>query len=105
MLSTRRDGVEPEEACRWLKSCQRLLPPFLGLVSMPTSWLGARQNADDTAIYRKRTTRDAEQARFVSRALLNRLCRTLVRLEVPIGRLRKPSGTPSHGVCSGSGGV
>jgi 2-polyprenyl-3-methyl-5-hydroxy-6-metoxy-1,4-benzoquinol methylase len=84
-LTSRRDGVEPEEVYRWLKPWQRLLPPFMGLVSMPT-WLGSRHNPDDTEVYRKKTKRNPEQARFILRALLNRLRRTLVRLTPKQGK-------------------
>src|SRR3954471_13822093 len=38
ILTTRRDGLEPEEVYQWLKPSQKFLPPFLSLVSMP-KWL------------------------------------------------------------------
>lgn len=85
MLTTRRDGVEPEQAYHWLSVWQRLRPPFMGLVSIPT-WLGRRQDPDNTAIYRKRRTRDPEQARYILQSLLNGLRRTLAGLEPRQGK-------------------
>src|SRR5437588_10946040 len=54
ILTTRRDGLEPEDVYKWLKPTQKLLPPFLSLVSMP-KWLAAKHNPDDDTIYRKKT--------------------------------------------------
>lgn len=76
LLFTHRDGVEPEEVYRWLRPLQRIRPPFLSLVSMP-SWLGSRRNQDDVSIYRKRSLSSPEQAQFVVRSLLKGLRRTL----------------------------
>lgn len=85
ILSTRRDGLEPEEVYRYLGPVQRLLPPFLGVVSMP-AWLGARHNQDDTTIYQKKITGDPAKARFILDSLLNRLRRTLNRLAPVSGK-------------------
>src|SRR6266481_2617884 len=63
ILTTRRDGLEPEEVYRWLKPLQKIRPPFLSLVSMP-KWLGARHKQDDNSIYQKRPSQDPERARF-----------------------------------------
>jgi hypothetical protein len=64
LLTTRRDGLEPEEVYRWSKPLQRIKPPFFGLVSMPT-WLGARHKQDDQTIYQKKTLSDPAKARFI----------------------------------------
>lgn len=85
ILSTRRDGLEPEEVYRWLKPSQKFRPPFLSLVSMP-AWLAARHDQDDAAIYRKRFCGNPEKARFILESLLRRLGRTLSRLAPEGGR-------------------
>src|SRR5262249_24308222 len=36
ILTTRRDGLEPEELYRWIRPAQRLRPPYFGLVTVPT---------------------------------------------------------------------
>jgi SAM-dependent methyltransferase len=78
-LLTCRDGLEPEEVYRWLNPIQRLRPAFFSLVSLPV-WLGKRQNEDDTSIYHNRLLPDPEKARFILRALLRGLQRTLNRV-------------------------
>ena len=80
LLTTRRDGLEPEEVYRWSKPLQRLKPPFFGLVSMPT-WLGAKHKQDDTSIYQKKILSDPEKTRFILDTVLNGLRRTLNRLK------------------------
>ena len=76
ILTTRRDGLEPEEVYRWSKPSQRLRPPFFSLVSMPT-WLGGKHKQDDTSIYQKKLLSDPEKARFILDHMLNGLRRTL----------------------------
>jgi SAM-dependent methyltransferase len=80
ILTTRRDGLEPEEVYRWSKPLERLRPPFFSLVSMPT-WLRNRHSPDDSSIYSKKLLPNAEKARFVLEGLLGGLRRTLRRLE------------------------
>ena len=86
ILTTRRDGLEPEEVYRWSKPSQRLRPPFFSLVSMPT-WLGAKHKQDDTSIYRKKLLSDSEKARFILDHLLDGLRRTLHRLKPVEGKI------------------
>lgn len=69
---TRRDGLEPEVFYRWLTPFQRLLPPYLGLVSIPV-WLGARHDPANDRIYRKRSSGDAEKSRYIFDFSLARL--------------------------------
>src|SRR5204862_7399442 len=52
ILTTRRDGSEPEEVYRWTKPSQRLRSPYFSLVTMP-SLLGGKHKQDDTRIYEK----------------------------------------------------
>lgn len=85
ILTTRRDGLEPEEVYRWTKPLQRMRPPFFSLVSMPT-WLAGKQKQDDATIYRKKLLPDSEKARFILNTLLNGLRRTLQRLKPAEGQ-------------------
>lgn len=85
ILTTRRDGLEPEEVYRWSRPMQRLRPPFFSLVSMPT-WLGGRHNQDDTSIYEKKLLSDPAKARFILDGVLNGLGRTLKRLKPAAGK-------------------
>jgi SAM-dependent methyltransferase len=85
ILTTRRDGLEPEEVYRWSKPSQRLRSPFFSLVSMPT-WLGGKHKQDDTSIYRKKLLADPEKARFILDHMLNGLRRTLNRLKPVEGK-------------------
>ncbi len=85
ILTTRRDGLEPEEVYRWLKPLQKIRPPFLSLVSLP-SWLGRHHDQDDATIYRKRSAGSAEKARFILGSILRGLRRTLDRVRPNPGR-------------------
>jgi SAM-dependent methyltransferase len=85
ILTTRRDGLEPEEVYRWLKPLQKIRPPFLSLISIP-SWLAARHDQDDTSIYRKHPAGNPEKARFILESLLRGLRRTLRRVRPNAGR-------------------
>jgi len=77
ILGTRRDGLEPEEVYRWTGPIQRLKPPFLSLVSMP-SWLGSRQKeAADSSLYKRTVLDDPAKADYILRSLLSRLRRQL----------------------------
>ncbi|MGE5648170.1 MAG: class I SAM-dependent methyltransferase [Acidobacteriota bacterium] len=85
ILTTRRDGLEPEEVYRWLGPFERLRPPYLSLVSMP-AWLAARHDKDDAGIYKKRSAGNPEKAQFILDSLLRGLERTLARLKPNAGR-------------------
>lgn len=85
VLFTRRDGLEPEEVYRWTKPLQKITPPFLSLVSLPT-WLGKRHDQDDTTIYRRNLLDNSEKARFILDSLLNGLRRTLDKLKPVKGK-------------------
>ena len=79
LLTTRREGIEPEEVYRLCGPLRKLIPPVLTQVSIPT-WLAARHSPDDATIYQKKTLGDPERARFILGSLLKRLRRTLHRL-------------------------
>lgn len=85
ILTTRRDGLEPEEVYRWAKLPQRIRPPFLSLVSMPT-WLGGKHNQDDQKIYQKKTLDNPEKARFILHSILNGLRRAMDRVAPKAGK-------------------
>jgi SAM-dependent methyltransferase len=87
LFESSRDGLEPEAVYRLCGPLQRLRPPFLTLVSLPT-WLGARRRGaeDAAAIYRPRPARTPEQARYVLGFLLKRLRRLLDAAAPPAGR-------------------
>lgn len=86
ILTTRRDGLEPEDIYRWSRPMLRIQPPFLSLVSMPT-WLGRKHDQDDQTIYRKQTLEDPEKARFILNALLNGLRRSLRKVAPAAGKI------------------
>lgn len=77
VFTTRRDGLEPEAVYRWCSPLQRLCPPFLGLVTLPT-WLARR--AQDPATYQERRLADPEKAQFILEVTLKRLARALARV-------------------------
>jgi SAM-dependent methyltransferase len=79
ILTTRRDGLEPEEVYRWTGPLQRFKSPYFSLVSMPT-WLGAKRK-NDTTLYKKNLIEDTEKARFILGTVLKGLRRTLRKLE------------------------
>ena len=85
ILTTRRDGLEPEEVYRWSKFSQRLSPAFFTLVSMPT-WLGGKHKQDDHSIYQKKLMSDPEKARYILDHVLNGLRSTLNRLKPKAGK-------------------
>lgn len=76
LLLTRRDGIEPEEAYRWLGRAGRLRPPFFSLVTMPV-WLAKRHSADDATIYTQKLLANHEKARFIVNSILKGLKRTV----------------------------
>ncbi len=85
ILTTRRDGLEPEEVYRLLRPLQKFRSPFFSLVSMP-KWLAAKQDPDRTDIYQKKRLNDPEKTRFVVNARLHDLRRKLDRLVPETGQ-------------------
>ena len=79
-----RDGLEPEAVYRWLKPLQKVMPPFVTLVSIPT-WLSSAHDKDDSAIYRRKSLPDSEKARFILTSLFKRLGKTLRRVRPGAG--------------------
>jgi SAM-dependent methyltransferase len=75
-----RDGLEPEEVYGLCGIRQRLRPPFLSLVSIPT-WLASKSGKDQAKIYRERRLGSEGQARYVLNRLFKRLRRQLKKVE------------------------
>ena len=71
-----RDGLEPESLYPMMGFRRRLLPPFLGLVSLPT-WFGERRRGYNAKLYKPAPSVSTEQARFVLSAALKHLDRQL----------------------------
>ncbi len=76
IFTTAREGIEPETVYPWLTPIQRLLPPFLGLVSGP-KWMSGRNGRNPEGIYVRKDLANHEKAQFILGALLNRLRRAL----------------------------
>jgi SAM-dependent methyltransferase len=71
-------GLEPEfvyESCSWT---QRLRPPFLGTVSLPT-WLNKKADANGERLYNQAKLIHPEKARFILEAQFRRLAKLLRR--------------------------
>jgi SAM-dependent methyltransferase len=76
LLLAHRDGLEPLDVYRLCGPTQRLLPPFLTLVSLPT-WLESKSAHREAETYRTRRVESEEKARFILRHLLKGLRRKL----------------------------
>src|SRR5687768_5286983 len=88
VFMSRRDGLQPEELlqrCTWL---QKLRPPFLNLITLPT-WLAAKgENVGEPA-----PIANEEKAQFIVGALLKRLRASLRDLKP---RARKTGGWSNY---------
>ncbi|MGI8734305.1 MAG: class I SAM-dependent methyltransferase [Pyrinomonadaceae bacterium] len=85
LLTTHRDGLEPEQVYDLLSASQKLRPEFMSLVSIPT-WLASKRSSTSDDIYRKRNLSNTEKARFILERLLKGLRRKLDRV-APEGTL------------------
>lgn len=83
VFGAHRDGLEPESVYRWCHPLQRLLPPFLGLVSLP-AWLSVRKESEQ--MYRDHLLANSEKAQFVLEMALHRLRRALARVQPRRGK-------------------
>jgi SAM-dependent methyltransferase len=91
ILSSHRDGLEPETVYGWAGFWRRLTPRFLGLVSMP-KWLGASKSSD-ASLYRPKSAASAGQARYILNGVLRSCARHLSALE--------PGAVPGESTWSG----
>jgi SAM-dependent methyltransferase len=85
LLTTHRDGLEPEEVFHLLNPLQKLRQPFLSLVSMPV-WLAARGRTEDPKLYRTRKLSDPARATFILRHVLRSVRRQLAAVAPRAGR-------------------
>lgn len=79
LLLAKRDGLEPEQVYRMIGPLRRLMPPYLGYVSLPT-WLARAARKRGAALYQRRRGGHPERSRYVLSSTLRRLARTLDRL-------------------------
>lgn len=72
LLLTHRDGIQPSDAYRMIGPIRRLLPPYLGLVTLPT-WLGGETGEKMAETHQDREVDDPEKARFIYERQLKKL--------------------------------
>ena len=80
LLTTRRDGLEPEDLYQACGPFQRLRPLLLSTVSIPT-WLNRKRNPNDPSLYEKKSLNSAEKAQFIVSCLVRRLRKSLSKLK------------------------
>ena len=85
LLTTHRDGLEPEEVFRLLSPLQKVSPQFLPLVSVPV-WLARKHRAENPKLYQKRTIKDPAKARFILSRVLRNMRRKLNAVAPCAGR-------------------
>jgi SAM-dependent methyltransferase len=79
VLTTHRDGIEPEEVFSLLTTTQKFSRKFLSLVSMPV-WLARGSKQNESRIYRKRTVGDPDKATFILKQVLRNARRHLTKV-------------------------
>lgn len=79
LLTSRREGLRPEEVYPLCGLPRKLLPPFLTMVTIP-AWLAARHKEKDLTIYQKKYLNDFEKVRFILKSQFRNLRRALHRL-------------------------
>jgi 2-polyprenyl-3-methyl-5-hydroxy-6-metoxy-1,4-benzoquinol methylase len=85
ILTTHRDGIEPEEVTRLCGPIQKLRSPFLTLATIPAR-LAARHSVDDTTIYQPKPLNDPVKARFILQRVLKSVRRKLAQVAPRSGR-------------------
>lgn len=95
LLTTHRDGIEPEEVARLCGPLQKLRPPFLTLATIPAR-LAARHAADDATIYQPKTLADPAKARFILGRVLQSMRRKLAQVAPQAGRSSTWSDYTAH---------
>lgn len=76
LLLVHRDGLEPERVLRLCSPWRRLLPPFLGAVTVP-ALLSRGDDADKPDRFRARRARDPDEANYLLNRLFTRANRLL----------------------------
>lgn len=74
IFTTRRDGLEPQELYAKCSLLQKIRPPFLGLITLPTF---LTKKGEETARASVPASGDDEKARFILESLFKRLQRSL----------------------------
>lgn len=95
LLTTHRDGIEPDEVFRLCGPLQKMKQPFLTLVTLPTR-LAARRNENDATIYQQKRVNDPAKARFILGRVLKGLRRKLAQMSPVAGRSSTWSGYMSN---------
>lgn len=94
IFTAHRDGLEPDDVYPLLGGVQRLRPPFLGLVTLPT-WMGGREvrydqlggkKADGESAAARATRADPEKARFILGQVYKGLGKALRRVAPATGQ-------------------
>jgi 2-polyprenyl-3-methyl-5-hydroxy-6-metoxy-1,4-benzoquinol methylase len=78
IFTSRRDGIKPADIYRLCSPIQRLLRPFLTLVTLPT-WLSRKKIR--WTVYRDRLLKEREKARFILNSSFGRIRRILHRVQ------------------------
>lgn len=71
-----RDGIEPEEAYRYLSPLARFTLPFLGYVTMPVL-LAALAEREPQKVYARKRLANQDQVTFILKSRFSRLMRTI----------------------------
>lgn len=74
---TRRDGIEPEDAYRFLGPLARFTSPFLEFVTMPVM-LSARAERQSNKLYVRKMLSNPEKATFILHTIFSRLTRNII---------------------------
>lgn len=95
LLTTHRDGIEPEEVSRLCSTVQKLSPPFLSMVTLP-ALLNSKAAKNKTEIYEKKSMSDPERARFILSRVLKNVRRQLEKVAPHMGRRSNWSNYMAH---------
>lgn len=79
-LSAHRDGLPPETVHTMTPRLRRLRTPYRWLVTLPT-WLASKAEKKGETLYRKRTLKNPDHARYVARSVVKRLRKQLRQVE------------------------
>lgn len=79
LLTTHRDGIEPEQVFSLLTTTQKFSRKFFSLVSLPV-WLARGRSQNESKIYRKRTVADPAKATFILKQVLRNARRHLTKV-------------------------
>jgi SAM-dependent methyltransferase len=85
LLTTHRDGLEPEEVFALLSPLQKISQPFLTLVSIPV-YLAPSQGVNNGEVYRNRNVSSPGKAHFILGRVLRNTRRKLRALKPPAER-------------------